>query len=89
VDRFANNDDVYPELEAHDQKLGDLMQTNARDSLISSDSQTFGLDREPVSSSDRIRMDNESRKPRTMEEMEQEAQWLKSLFDDTITHSHP
>jgi len=78
VDRFANNDDIYPELEAIEAKLGD--------SLTSSDSQTFGLDREPASSSDRIRMDNESRKPRTMEEMEQEALWLKSLIDDTITH---
>lgn len=86
MDRFANNDDVYPELEAHEEKLGDWMQTNATDSLISSDSQTFELDREPASGSNRIRIDNESRKPRTMEEMEQEAQWLKSLVDDTIIH---
>ncbi|CAG8725551.1 6563_t:CDS:2 [Acaulospora colombiana] len=77
-DKFSNNDDVYPELETHEQRMhkdmthlskkdGHETGTPSSESSVSSDRSTF-------------RVDNESRKPRTMQEMEEEANWLKSLM---------
>ncbi|KAL1747479.1 HIT-like domain-containing protein, partial [Schizophyllum fasciatum] len=63
-DRFANNDDIYPELERSEGGLPKDFQTSA--------------DRhEP------LKMDADAdRKPRTLEEMDNEAQWLKTFFEE-------
>lgn len=65
-DRFSNNDDVYPALEA-------------AESILPSDYQTHAST--PATPTP-LKVDaDEDRLPRTMEEMEKEAQWLKGFFD--------
>lgn len=66
-DRFAGqNDEVYPALERAEQELG--VGASAGERLVPGG--------EP------IKMDaDEDRKPRSMEEMVQEAEWLKGFFD--------
>ncbi|KAL1722345.1 HIT-like domain-containing protein [Schizophyllum commune] len=63
-DRFANNDDIYPELEKSE----------------------GGLPKDLQSAADRyepLKMDaDDDRKPRTIEEMDKEAQWLKTFFEE-------
>ncbi|KAL1730679.1 HIT-like domain-containing protein [Schizophyllum commune] len=63
-DRFASNDDIYPELEKSE----------------------GGLPKDLQSAADRyepLKMDaDDDRKPRTIEEMDKEAQWLKTLFEE-------
>lgn len=72
-DRFSgsNSDDIYPELEKRE---GALPQDLA---AAASDSHTDSGSPEP------LRMDADAaRKPRTPEDMEQEARWLAGFFDD-------
>lgn len=90
-DRFADKgDEIYPELEAHDEKLGESMRLKSDSTTSSSTSaspQARGSS-DPSPGSDRslFRVDNESRKPRSIEDMEQEANWLKELIDGSITN---
>lgn len=116
-DRFANNDDIYPTLEAHEKQLAThVMYTKrkqvtvavqalqldhaASSSEASNDSgeasmgNITALDEliqnpgEPTSGtsssqeSERLRMDGEERKPRSLEEMEREAEWLKTFMKE-------
>ena len=68
-DRFAGrNDDIYPALE------------EAEGSLHRDLRSIEGL---AVGEAVRLKVDaDEDRKPRTMEDMEKEAQWLRTLFED-------
>ena len=84
-DRFATqNDAVYPALERAENELPeDLAKAATQSAQKSQSAEISGVtgDAEPLS------MDaDEDRKPRTMEEMIQEAEWLKAFFgriDDT------
>ena len=72
-DRFSgsNSDDIYPELEKRE---GALPQDLA---AAASESHTDSVSPEP------LRMDADAaRKPRTPEDMEQEARWLAGFFDE-------
>lgn len=78
-DRFATqNDEVYPALERAETALpADLAALTAQSAGSSQKTQTSGV----VESAEPLRMDaDEDRKPRTMEEMIQEAEWLKKFF---------
>ncbi|KAG8726082.1 hypothetical protein FRC12_023724 [Ceratobasidium sp. 428] len=67
TDFNGNNDQVYPILEEAEGRLPDQLRAI-------SDSKTKVP--EP------IKVDDENRTPRTLEEMEKEAAWLQSLFSD-------
>lgn len=78
-DRFATqNDEVYPALERAESALpADLAAVSAQSVRSSQQTETSGV----VESVEPLRMDaDEDRKPRTMEEMVQEAEWLKKFF---------
>lgn len=74
-DRFAGrNDEIYPELERAE---GTLPQELAQLGTSLGDGE--GL----VQSGEPIKMDaDEDRKPRSIEEMVKEADWLKGFFED-------
>jgi bis(5'-adenosyl)-triphosphatase len=107
-DRFANNDDIYPTLEAHEEQLGKHVthvereqahaaassETSSGDSgeanmgnvavlteLIQSPGEPASS-RSPSQKSGPSWMDNEERKPRSLEEMEREAEWLKTFMKE-------
>jgi bis(5'-adenosyl)-triphosphatase len=65
-DRFSKNDDIYPELESYEKEL-------AYEDAIEIASK---LTHKP------LKMDNGERKPRSAEEMEAEAEWLKALVEE-------
>ncbi|KAG8950484.1 hypothetical protein FRC04_007499 [Tulasnella sp. 424] len=69
VDFGGNNDAVYPALDETESSMLDDIATTAP---------------EPHKHRGRpqLKVDNESRKPRTLEEMEEEAVWLKGFFKD-------
>ena len=81
-DRFASqNDEVYPALERAEGELPAQMQAAASAELSSSPGAANGR---LVESGEPIRMDaDEDRKPRTMEEMIKEAEWLKGFLDSS------
>ncbi|PVG00899.1 diadenosine tetraphosphate asymmetrical hydrolase [Serendipita vermifera] len=83
-DRFSNNDDVYPELENHDEvlhkELGHLSKKHGHETGTPSSESSASSNRSS------FRVDNESRKPRTLQEMEEEAEWLKSLMPTEDTN---
>ncbi len=89
-DRFAtNNDEVYPALERAEGALPNELQSVAGASSPS-DTQSAGAPESPresggglVEGGVPLQMDaDDDRKPRTMEEMVQEAEWLKGFFTD-------
>lgn len=69
VDFGGNNDAVYPALDETESSMLDDIATTTP---------------EPHKHRGRpqLKIDNESRKPRTLEEMEEEAVWLKGFFKD-------
>ncbi len=69
-DHFGNNDDVYPALEEHAQELQQAFRSNAK-----RENEPSGSTPEP------LKVDNEDRKPRSVEEMEREAAWLKEFSE--------
>lgn len=71
-DHFVNNDDVYPELESHAQELQQAFRINAKSESENSAPKTFA---------ENLKVDNEDRKPRSVEEMEREASWLKGFME--------
>lgn len=80
-DRFATqNDEVYPALERAENALpADLAAVTAQSVKPSECTETSGV----AESIEPLRVDaDEDRKPRTMEEMIQEAEWLKKFFAD-------
>lgn len=114
-DRFKNNDDIYPALEAHEEQLAkgvthiEKRQAHAAEQGLQLDyaaSSSSGDDghanrgnvatlNELVQSPGRpasvrgasqegrpLRMDDEERKPRSLEEMEREAEWLKTFMKE-------
>lgn len=83
-DRFATrNDEVYPAIEQAESQLpSDLV------SVASGSSPSSGLQHKaaPPENVEPLHMDaDEDRKPRSMEEMVQEAEWLKGFFNDVQT----
>ncbi|KAI0032158.1 diadenosine tetraphosphate asymmetrical hydrolase [Vararia minispora EC-137] len=73
-DRFsgARNDDIYPALEVHEGELGAVAK-NAKADQMSGEANVV---HEP------LKMDADAeRKPRSMEEMEREATWLRGFFE--------
>ncbi|CCL98098.1 uncharacterized protein FIBRA_00092 [Fibroporia radiculosa] len=72
-DRFTNNDDIYPALERAEGRLpGELKSMSQRRNSV---------EREEPVYRETLRVDSdEDRKPRTMEEMENEAKWLRTFF---------
>ncbi|KAK7465532.1 Dinucleoside triphosphate hydrolase [Stygiomarasmius scandens] len=67
-DRFSNNDDVYPALERSEGSLDADMKTKST-----------------ASGFQPLKMDaDESRKPRSKEEMEKEASWLRGFFEQMV-----
>ncbi len=115
-DRFANNDDIYPTLEAHEKHLakrithverqqaraaeqdvqldytassseassgGSGKATTGNVATLSEFAQSSGVPTSGRSSSQEsepFRVDDEERKPRSLEEMEREAEWLKTFM---------
>jgi bis(5'-adenosyl)-triphosphatase len=115
-DRFANNDDIYPTLEAHEKQLGKCITQLEREQVrdaeqvirldnAASSSEAGGGERgeanmrniaalnELIQSShdpargrgsyqenEPLQMDDERRRPRSLEEMEREAEWLKTFM---------
>lgn len=81
-DRFASqNDEVYPALERAEGELPAQIQAATSAESSSSPGTVNGR---LVESGEPIRMDaDEDRKPRTMEEMIKEAEWLKGFFDSS------
>ncbi|EMD41865.1 hypothetical protein CERSUDRAFT_102258 [Gelatoporia subvermispora B] len=76
-DRFVNNDDIYPALERAE---GTLSQHLA--AMPDGQKSTDGKRSEPMVVHEPLKMDaDEDRKPRTMEEMEKEATWLRTFFE--------
>ncbi|KIJ54348.1 hypothetical protein M422DRAFT_25269 [Sphaerobolus stellatus SS14] len=69
-DRFENaNDDVYPAIEKSEKELPHHLRINSENKTSSTEEvDTFKVDAD------------EDRKPRMMEEMEEEAKWLSQLF---------
>ena len=117
-DRFANNDDIYPTLEAHEKQLAkhithverqqarateqgvqlDYTASSSEASSGGSGEATMGnvatfsgltqssggptSGRSSSQDSEPFRVDNEERKPRSLEEMEREAEWLKTFMKE-------
>ena len=80
-DRFAgSNDEVYPALERAEGALPkDLHQLAIGQATSSKTHSSDGI----VAGVEPIKMDaDEDRKPRTMEEMVKEAEWLQEFFKD-------
>ena len=80
-DRFAaNNDEVYPALERSENELpAALESSNSQQALGPQPTEKRGV----VGNAEPLRMDaDEDRKPRTLEEMIQEAEWLKTFFEE-------
>jgi bis(5'-adenosyl)-triphosphatase len=117
-DRFANNDDIYPTLEAHEKQLAKRV-THMESKQARTTEQGVQLDHTASSSessndgsgkaimgsvatlneliqssggptsgtgssqeSELLRIDDEERKPRSLEEMEREAEWLKTFMKE-------
>ncbi|CAB09779.1 Bis(5''-nucleosyl)-tetraphosphatase [asymmetrical] [Schizosaccharomyces pombe] len=70
---FSENDLVYSELEKNEGNLASL--------YLTGNERYAGDERPPTSMRQAIPKD-EDRKPRTLEEMEKEAQWLKGYFSE-------
>jgi bis(5'-adenosyl)-triphosphatase len=68
-DHFKRNDDVYPELEAHGQKLQKILEDRETEVRASG------------SIGETLKMDVRNRKPRSIGEMVQEAEWLRSFAE--------
>lgn len=82
-DRFASrNDEIYPALERAEGELSaELASIVSSSPPTSPSTEKNGL----VEGTEPLRMDaDEDRKPRTMEEMIQETEWLKRFFKDTV-----
>ncbi|OCH87480.1 diadenosine hydrolase [Obba rivulosa] len=77
-DRFVNNDDVYPALERAEGTLPqELGAVQTRRTTKTTDEERS----EPMVPQGSLRVDaDEDRKPRTIEEMEKEAAWLRTFF---------
>lgn len=78
------NDRIYPALEANEQQLNSTLE---KSSTTSTSAVTTATQDTPSTSSSSVRggggwriPKDEERKPRSMDEMESEAQWLGSLF---------
>lgn len=72
-DHFTNNDDVYPVLEQAEGRLPEEFrstQDNSQWAAHTKDDTSLKVDAD------------KNRKPRTMEDMEKEAQWLKTFFTE-------
>ncbi|GBE77645.1 Bis(5'-nucleosyl)-tetraphosphatase [asymmetrical] [Sparassis crispa] len=81
-DRFANNDDIYPALESVEGSLRHDIRDARTKIAESSPERTEAADLQ------RLKVDaDDDRKPRTMEDMEKEAQWLKTFFNAESTTS--
>ncbi|KAG8807110.1 hypothetical protein FRC17_004644 [Serendipita sp. 399] len=76
-DRFANNDNVYPELETQGSTMQDAMH-QASSTPEGASSTSFNN----ISDRGGFMIDDELRKPRSLEDMEKEAEWLRSFFED-------
>ncbi|TFK56793.1 diadenosine 5',5'''-P1,P4-tetraphosphate asymmetrical hydrolase [Heliocybe sulcata] len=71
ADRFqSHNDEVYPEIERSEASLPRDLQS-AKEGAMTAESAPIKMDAD------------EDRKPRTMEEMAKEAEWLKTFFEQT------
>lgn len=79
-DRFSNNDDIYPVLESAEGTLhAELQQQRAPTTSTPPVRHTNDEPHEP------LKVDaDEDRKPRSMEEMEKEASWLKTFFEEEM-----
>ncbi|KAI0931278.1 hypothetical protein AcW1_001274 [Taiwanofungus camphoratus] len=70
-DRFTNNDEVYPALEQAEGTMHFDLQVRPKSQATT----------ESLMQNEPLRVDaDEDREPRTMEEMEKEAEWLRSFF---------
>lgn len=70
-DRFAGrNDEVYPELERAEEKLPRDLSTTQKGGGLAEDVEPIKMDAD------------EDRKPRSLDDMEKEAVWLKAFFMD-------
>ncbi|KAI0697594.1 HIT-like protein [Cytidiella melzeri] len=88
-DRFGSrNDEVYPALERAEGSLPRELAHIATDSKTGGSSQVLEAatdlqDRGPEAAAEPLKMDaDDDRKPRSMEEMVKEAEWLKTFFED-------
>lgn len=80
-DRFAaSNDEVYPALERAENELPEILASvTPQHTLNSQLAEKHGV----VENAEPLRVDaDEDRKPRTLEEMVQEAEWLKTFFEE-------
>ncbi|KAI0784968.1 diadenosine 5',5'''-P1,P4-tetraphosphate asymmetrical hydrolase [Abortiporus biennis] len=77
-DRFSeNNDEIYPALEHSEANLSDVL-------AVSKSTKDLSKEGRFIEGVEPIKMDaDEERKPRTMEEMVNEAEWLKGFFTET------
>jgi len=78
-DRFSNNDDIYPVLESTEGTLHAELQRERVDVAPTAPVKQTNDEHEV------LKVDaDENRKPRSMEEMEKEAMWLKTFFEEEM-----